>query len=208
MTIPYRSRAFIPPPRADSAIPPSDLPIYERRGWWAQYKKNGTYNVIFSGYEGYEPRLSALKRDGSPHRNWDFTPASRRAFRRLPGKGWYVFCTELLHSKVSGIRDKNYIHDILVDDGQYLLGETYKERYDRLTRLFPVDSSLNPSYYRVDESTFVARNIRAGFPYLFTNLSLPEDEGLVLKDPNAKLSIGSHFPWTVKCRRPHRNYGF
>lgn len=42
---------------------------------------------------------------------------------------------------------------------------------------------------------------------LFDAIDDPEDEGLVLKNPEGKLTIRNN-NWSVKARRKHENYGF
>src|ERR1700756_4000556 len=130
----YDSFAYLTPPRTEAKIPPSLLSMYEEGGWLAQVKKNGTNSVIFVP-PTREP--FAYNRHGERHKAWEFDAESARFFKKLPGRNWYVFNAELLHSKVSGgPRNTNYLHDVLVYDGTYLLGRTYLERYNLLFKAF------------------------------------------------------------------------
>lgn len=202
----YEKFTYIFPPRAETAIPPNLLKAYQRKHWTAQVKKNGTNSVIFVSPE---KKVFAMGRHNNDHKQWSFTPETAAIFKALPGKGWYVINAELLHSKVSGIRDINYIHDILVDDGEYLLGTTYAQRYSRLLMLFLHDTATTTySHFVLDKHTWLARNHDGSFAELYDSLTNPEDEGIVLKNMLGRLAIKGNGGWTVKCRRPHKNFEF
>jgi hypothetical protein len=193
----YDGFSYITPPRAEVKIPRSLLSSYEEKGWIAQRKKNGTNSVIFVGPDR---KPFAYNRHGELHKQWKFTPASLAPFAALAGTGWYVFNAELLHSKVTGgPKDTNYVHDLLVDDGVYLLGKTYAERYARLGALL----TPGPKLLLADYS-------RANFGALFDSLTAGEDEGLVVKDPAGKLGTrdGTRAGWMAKCRKLHKNFSF
>lgn len=207
----YESYAYLYPPRPEKAIPPNLFTYYQRKGWVAQAKKNGTCNVI-----AVSPtkELICMNRHREDQKLWAPSPASAAAFKALPGNGWYVLITELLHSKVSGgVRDTNYINDILVDDGSYLVGESFAARQDRLrTLLVRDDLSETESHWVVDDNTWLAKNHVGKFQQFFDSLDKPEDEGIVLKDPKATLLVcsreKSNVGWSVKSRRTHKNFGF
>lgn len=204
----YESFDPLSPPRAETVVPSGILGLYERRGWYAQHKKNGTYNVV---YVSPDKKVTFLGRNKEPHKLWSPPAFAMETYQNLPGKGWYVICTELLHSKVKeeegGHRDTQYVHDILVDDGEWLLGETYAQRYARLLSLFLKDGKMSLSHWELPNRIWLARNHKSDFGMIFSGMNLPEDEGLVLKDPQAPLIVGSG-KWSVKCRRPHKNYSF
>jgi hypothetical protein len=206
----FDSYDYLWPPRPENAIPRPMISYYERRGWVAQAKKNGTCNVL-----AVAPNraLHCMNRHKAEHKLWSPTAASSACFRDLPGHGWYVFVAELLHSKVEGIRDTNFIHDILVADGRYLVGMTLDERQDLLADLFltgPVEERAG--HYVLNERTWLAKNERGDFMAFFDRLNRPEDEGIVLKDPKSKLALclkpSSNAAWQVKSRRVHKNYTF
>jgi hypothetical protein len=207
----YESYAYLYPPRPEKAIPPNLFAYYQRKGWVAQAKKNGTCNVI-----AVSPtkELICMNRHREDQKLWAPTPASTAAFKDLPGTGWYVFVAELLHSKVAGgVRDTNYINDILVDDGKYLVGEKFSTRQDLLQARFRRGGQAETdSHWLIDENTWLARNREGKFQQFFDSLDKPEDEGIVLKDPNAALAVcsreKSNVGWSVKSRRTHKNFGF
>ncbi len=197
----YEKYNFIKPPRAETKIPPALLSFYEERGYVAQYKKNGTNSIIFVTPE---KELIVKTRHKADHKAWHFSEASARVFKALPGKGWYVINAELLHSKTPAVKDTHYIHDIFVNDGEYLVGVPYSKRYMMLLQLFSIGGS-DASHFVIDKNTWLARNINSKFNDVFDSMNKQEDEGLVLKHPKGLLS---RTDWLVKCRKSHENYSF
>jgi ATP-dependent DNA ligase len=208
---------YLYPPRPRQAITVNQLPGVERRGYWAQVKKHGTSNLIIvdpDNGSSRDRRLGAsartvrcYNRHGGEHKAWQLTEASVRQFRRLAGAGYYVFTAELLHSKVHGIRDTNFVYDILVHNGDYLVGRTFAERQEILKSVFLRGRTPTPTYshYTLDDNTWLAVNHTKGLQTVFTSLTKNEDEGLVLKDPKARLRLcgrpNNNSEWQVKCRR-------
>lgn len=211
----YDAYAYLWPPRPDNAISPQLLSMTERQGYAAQIKKkNGTCSVIAVSPD---KKIVAKNRHKEDHKLWTPNPSKLTAFTGLGGKGWYVFVAELLHSKVrledGGVRDTNYVHDMLVEDGEYLVGVPQAERHARLCKLFDTENCEETySHYVVDEHTWVARQFTSGFKSLFGSLTRAEDEGLVLKMPTAPLAVcgrqTSNNAGMLKARRPHTNYSF
>jgi hypothetical protein len=203
---PYTEYQYLWPPRPEQKIPPSALAFYENRGFWAQRKKNGTYTVVFA--RGNEVIFKTRHNDD--HKLW--TP-EKDHFEFFSGSsGWSVYCAELLHSKVTGgPKHELYIHDILVRNGNYLVGTTFAERQGLLHDLFDGPLEADRGQVRVAKRITLAQSIDEGFAEVFNHLN-PEDEGLVLKDPNAKLKpcfkSDSNGSWMVKCRVAHTNYSF
>jgi hypothetical protein len=204
----YDAYNFISPPRAEQKISTMLLPFYERRGWQAQIKKNGTSSLIFVAPN---KELVTKTRHGEDHKAWQVTPGSGAIFKRLPGKGWYVINAELLHSKTPHIKDTHYIYDVLVNDGVVLFGTTYAQRYAILQKLFLHNPlACEQSHYILDAHTWLARNVRENFQGVFNALKNDEDEGLVLRDMTGKLSLSdsANAAWMCKVRRTHKNYTF
>lgn len=207
--------SYLYPPRPAKAIPRDLIITYENMGWIAQIKKNGTCNVI-AVKPGKE--FIVKNRHAGNHKAWSPTEHSQRAFHALPGKGWYVFAAELMNNKVKDLRDTNYIFDIMVADGQYLLMSEFSERQELLKKLFLKGTSNEihkletKSHYCIDPNLWLAKTFRRHFIELFDTLGWPEDEGLVFKNPKASLEIcskeTSNTSWQVKCRHGHKNFSF
>lgn len=204
----YEEFRYLWPPRPEQAIARPMFSFYERSGWICQLKLNGACSVIFVPPNR---EMFAWGRHNEPHKAWQANDASRSAFRNLPGEGWYVFVAELMHSKVPGIRNINYIFDILVNDGDYLVTTTLAERQAMLTNLFETHETTL-SHHVIDDNTWLVRNYTEGFEELFDSLDRPEYEGLVFKNPKAKLAYcekeGGNTKWQVKHRKPHKNFTF
>lgn len=205
----YTKYIYLFPPRPENAIPSNFLASYERKGWWAQYKKNGTCNVTFVSPE---KEIKVMTRHNEEHKAWLPTDASNKFFKELPGDGWYVIVSELLHSKTPTIKDTHYIFDILVADGRHLTGSTFAERMDILGTFVPPSVETTDSHYVINPNVWIAKTLYINFEDTFKHITNPEDEGLVIKDPNAILRLGlrknSNVNWMVKSRKSHSNYGF
>lgn len=201
---------MIHPPRPEKAVDPSELVRYERLGWWAQYKKNGTYTVEEALVPG---EVMSYTRHLEPHKLWD--PCSSEALEPIralvpPGT---ILCGELLHSKVKGgHKDTIYLHDLVTLGQEDMFGETYATRYQALLELFKPKETGLQDHLMVTANLWVAKNLTKGFREAFESLEDPEDEGFVLKNPNSRLALcnreGSNSGWQVKCRVPHANYSF
>lgn len=199
----YEQFSYLYPPRPSVNIPPEALPQWEKSGYWSQTKKNGTANVMAITPDR---KVIAMTRHKTEHKAWAPDAATGLAFRDLSG-GWYVFTAELLHSKVPGLRNINYIHDVLVADSEHLTGTTFAERQALLARLFPdAVAHISGGYRVIDPHTWLACNHTDGFAAMFRTLSQkrsPEDEGIVLKKPTAKLAFcltaTSNSAWQAKC---------
>jgi hypothetical protein len=210
----YKDFRFLFPPRPAVATSPNELTAFEKEGYEAQVKKNGTCNIM-----AFSPDrdLFAMNRHAETHKLW--TP-DKKIISTIADKlkgGWFVFVAELLHSKIAGgPRHTNYIHDVLVADGEYLVGVSQRERYDLLHSIFlNGDEEETYSHYVVDEKTWIARQHTSGFRQFFDEIVTqgnPEDEGLVLKHPEQVLNICSkekaNVTGMVKIRVPHKNYSF
>lgn len=202
----YDGESFLFPPRPETAIPKAMLGYYEKKGWIAQVKKNGTCSEIFVS-PGRKVR--SLTRHNETHKLWDFTPGSRLIFEQMD-EGHHVLVAELLNNKVAGgTKDTMYIHDILVHHGLCLIGTTYEERHDLLKELFLRGGEEEAvGHWVLNDHAWLARNYTSGFRKLFDSLTSAEEEGLVLKDLKGKLTFKDNDEWCVKCRRSTKNFGF
>jgi hypothetical protein len=214
----YDAYNYIWPTRPKRAVPASFLKMYERKKWLGQYKKNGTCNLLFISPQ---KEITAMTRHNTAHKAWAPTAESNRPFLELPNNGWYVIQTELLHSKVPGIRDTHYIVDILVAGSKYLAGTTFIERTDLLSQLFIKGGEAEQySHYDITPNVQLAKVFTTDFQSRWTAADIdanskqgaPLDEGLVLKSCNATLALPttaiSNTKWMVKCRVENKNYSF
>ncbi len=204
----YTSYSKLYPPRPENAIMPSIIAQFENE-FFAQVKMNGTCSVITVSPSG---ELFFHTRHLEPHKAWIPNKNKLEAFSSLKG-GWYVFVSELMHSKGNGMRDVNYIHDVIVANGEHLNGKTSLQRQDILRDIFPnvVDDGA-VSHLVIDEYTWLAKNYFSNFNKLFDNLTKPEFEGVVLKPKDTKLKLclnkTANSTHQLKARKEHNNYSF
>jgi hypothetical protein len=184
---------FLYPPRPVFAIAPPLIGFYERRGWLAQIKKNGTCSVASNTNGLVEFRT----RHNDMHKAWTPTDEAKEFFVAYPNS-YFVF--ELLHSKGGGVRDTLYLFDVLKFGGESLVGSSLEKRLDLLQGL------------SVSGNISMAKTFKKNLAGLYKGLTSPLDEGIVLKDPNAVLSEcfrdGTNANWQVKVRKPTKNFGF
>lgn len=207
----YESYRYLWPPRPDNAVPPELIGFYEKRGWVAQVKKNGTCTVIFA--KGDEVIFKTRHND--EHKAWTPLPEHRAFFAGRDE--WNVYVAELLHSKGPGIKNHLYLFDMLVRDGEPLIGSTLMERQAILCERFPspaipfisatrFGTGARPITPHVSHATPIAS------PSIVWSSLGDLDEGLVFKDPRARLAPciaqTSNASWQVKIRRPHKNFSF
>jgi len=218
----YTSYRYLFPPRPETAISPHQIPSFEMRNFAAQIKKNGTQNMIFVNRKENEiicrkRHYNTTTQDGERHEMWSPNAQNMAWTKLLPGQGWYVFAAELLHSKVKdGRKDTNYIFDILVDDGEYLIGTTFEERQERIRALFEAHVIGDDySHVVVDPHLLVAIPFTENLFKLWNDvkdMGNKEDEGLVLKKINGILSLcgtaKANSGWMAKSRFPTKNYSF
>jgi hypothetical protein len=200
----FDSYTYLYPPRPEKAIPSSLLHFYETRQYLAQAKMNGTNNVLAISPER---KIVAMSRHKEEHKLWTPTISNEYDFFKLPGAGWYVFGAELLHSKVAGLRNINYLHDIYVNNGDYLVGTTLADRQKLLQSLIMKGKRSKAreflTHWEISPTLWLAKNHYGDFQMLYDKLDRPEHEGLVLKNPDSRLTHCQ-----IKCRKAHKNYSF
>ena len=206
------------PPRPKKKIPNEMVSFYERRGWAGQYKKNGTCTVL---YVDPNKNITVKTRHNSDHKMWTPTEKSTGIFKKTPGKGWYVFTCELLHNKTKEIKDTVYIFDIIVNDGEELVGTTFEQRQEILRDLFlNTNTESTYSHYILSSNIWLAKVFYSNFDEIMDDVNYRaslvdgnfEDEGLVFKDPKARLEAmekeDNNSKWQVKTRAKTENYSF
>ena len=205
----YNDFQYLWPPRPETKIAKTMLGFYQTRGYMAQKKKNGTCTVIFScGDKVLFKTRHGDENDGN-HKLW--TPQDDHIKFFQGREKWNVYVAELLHSKTPTVKNQLYIFDIIVDEGEQLVDTTFEERQLLLQSRWTGDYEPLKHQTRVHEYVSVAENLTGDFDSIYDNLQ-PEDEGLVLKNPTAKLKAclkpDSNAPWQVKCRVTTKNYSF
>lgn len=201
---------YLYPPRPEAAVTHDLIGMYEKQGWVGQYKKNGTCAVIgigpghsFQWMNRHEAELKWSPTDRVAGMLWEIFGSS----------AWTVLVGELLHSKVREIRNKIYLFDFIVLEGEYQLGTTFAEREKILKERFePYIGAESESHWLANEDVWLAKTKLGSLSHIFKGMHRPEDEGLVLKDPKGKLrdcereKTNGH--WQVKVRHPRTNFSW
>lgn len=218
----YDQYRYLWPPRPEQAQAATLLHTYEREGWWAQAKLNGQCLPLAIGPRiGNIPRQVLARTRHGDVESSKWTPGARidALAASLPGDGWYVLVGEALYT--NGLRDTLYLHDVLVDDGDYLVGVTMADRQERLADLlgwpfvgpFVVGEVSGPwSHAEIMPGIWLARNHLTGFRWLWDHRPFLHVEGLVLKDPNAPLRLcaseKANSAGLAKCRYTTKTLSF
>lgn len=206
----YTEANFLYPPRPVRSVLPGLLGFYEKKGYWAQIKKNGTCSILGIGPQG---EVYTMSRHAEPHKSWSPSKESLKPLVDRANGKWRVYVVEAMDKKTKNIKDTIYIHDIIVNDGIILERTTFAERQELLQMIFPVRRKGGLGYDKITEKVWLATIIKENFKAIFDSITDPKvNEGLVLKDPNGKLKPmwreGTNTGWQVKCRYPTKNYGY
>lgn len=204
----YDSYMYLWPPRPEAKIPVAMTGFYDKRGWLGQAKLNGTCSVIFTN--GVDCIIKT--RHNEDHKAW--SPRQEHVdFFKSTAKGgrWNVFIAELMHNKSPLLKDMLYVFDITVYDGMQLTGKTFAERQALLADIIPGEE--RELWYEHSRFVVRARNHLGASKALYERITeTPYVEGLVMKDPKAKLDLcnrqDNNTGWQVKCRKVTKNYGF
>ncbi len=219
----FKKNGYIFPPRPEYKCPAGELDKYDNGQYLAQPKYNGTCVPIFTNgdelhvFNRHKERLALLN-------NYKGIE-----FRKLAiTQNWYVYVGEYLNKGKYGEtgvkeRDKFIIWDVLVWDGNYLIGSTLTERLDLLESIFPCKRAVVGTDTGLEvydhlcctqfNGIYKAPTYMGNFAELY-KLIVKVDlyEGLVLKKKDSKLSFGTqelnNHDWQIKCRKETKSYHF
>lgn len=197
------------PPRPEYNISSEQLSGYEK-DHFSQVKMNGSCCEIY--IKGDEFRYFGR------HQNENLSNFKLKIddLRVLNcGNEWNVIVGEYMNKSQTGLDGKVWNHkfvvfDILVYNGQYLLGTTFEERVKLLDEIYGTESE-NEYLYKINENVFRVKTFYDNFLDRWNDIiKIGMLEGLVLKKKEQKLTRGlseknnlSH-----KCRKPTKNYNF
>jgi ATP-dependent DNA ligase len=203
------------PPRASHAINPDALLNF--KNFWAQYKYNDTRTLIYVMPDG---KIELFNRHKEHHVMYKMSEAMHRSLKSLslsPGK-MHVLDGGLMHNKTRNVKDRIVLWDILVSDSEYLIGSTYRSRYEKLLVLMQEPKELEQETkhqiaLRVNQNIWLAQIFKEELGKRYQELiHLDEIEGLILKDPNGRLQWGikeeNNGAWQIRVRKPNPNYRF
>lgn len=207
----YGNFRYYYPPRPATKTPPSGIPTYERMGFWAQPKLNGSCALLFTN--GSEWKL--MGRHNNTFTRQLIPGEQLTSLHR--GAGWMVLVGEYMNkSQRDGKGDlfdgKFVIFDILVHNGKYLVGSTFEKRQELLDTLYE-SSSYDGFIDHVRGACYRVKNLRAGFTNAYDKaVKVGMYEGLVMKRPTGTLETGlreaNNTGWQVKVRKATKNYEY
>lgn len=209
----YASFRYIYPPRPKNPIPNTELSFWDNGSLIAQPKLNGSNCLIFTN----GVKHIAMNRHNGRMTNFQIKDEEIAALYKGTG-GWTVLNGEYMNKSKqdetrTAFNHKFVIFDILVDDGDYLVGKTFEERIALLDSMFGQEDSEKDYLYVISENVCRVKSYLSGFNMLYDRLT-PIDmiEGLVMKRKNARLEMGNtelnNVKSQIKCRKETKNYKY
>jgi len=209
----YTKYSYIFPPRPKNAIQSSDLDFWDNNTLLAQCKLNGSNCTIYTNGE----KNIVMNRHNGRLTNFQITDEEIKSMYRGNGE-WMVINGEYLNKSKSDENRKVFNHkfvifDILVLDGDSLVGKTFEERVILLDQLYGTKACEKPYLYGISENIYRVKSYTSNFLDLYNDLvEIDMIEGLVLKRKSARLEAGTselnNVKSQIKCRKPTKNYRY
>ncbi len=206
----YENYSYIYPPRPRNAIMSIDLDTFDNFNMIAQVKMNGSNSVIFTNGE----KVIVMNRHNG--RLTNVQVPMEEILSIYKGTGWMVLNAEYMNKSKSDENRKVFNHkfvifDILVLNGDSLVGKTFEERVILLDELYGTKACEKPYLYGISENIYRVKSYTSNFLDLYNDLvEIDMIEGLVLKRRSARLEAGTsqlnNCKSQLKCRKPTRNY--
>lgn len=208
----YLEFKYIYPPRPETKSPASALGTFERMGFIAQAKLNGSCGLLFT--DGKVLKFMSRHADSFSR---ELIPDDI-LLQLHRGQGWTVLVGEFMNKSQRDSKGRIFngnfaIHDILVYESRYLLGMPLQERQELLDVHWPETAPFDNFIHQVGERAYRIKNLRRGFAELWKEVTKVQMyEGFVLKRPDAPLDHGfrptNNTGWQLKIRKPTKNYSF
>jgi len=209
----YSNYRYIYPPRPKNAIMSSDLDFWDNNTLLGQPKLNGSNCTIYTNGEKH----IVMNRHNGRLTNFQITDEELKSMYRGNGE-WMVINGEYMNKSKSDENRKVFNHkfvifDILVLDGDSLVGKTFEERVVLLDKLYGTKACEKPYLYGISENIYRVKSYTSNFLDLYNDLvEIDMIEGLVLKRKSARLEAGNselnNCKSQLKCRKPTRNYRY
>ena len=209
----YESYRYIFPPRPKNAIMPKELINYEGSGMLGQAKLNGSNATVYTNGE----KVIVMNRHGARLTGFQIPEQEILALYRGTG-GWTALNGEYLNKSKRDeggqvFNHKLVIFDILISDGEYLVGKTFAQRLEMLDSMYGKEESEKEYLFGISESVYRVKSYDFGFSSVFDRLSkIDMVEGLVLKRMNSRLEASgseqNNMKWQVKARKGTLNYKY
>ena len=209
----YLNYRYLFPPRPKNPIPNTELSFWDNGSLIAQPKLNGSNSSIYTNGE----KVIVMNRHGARLSRVEVDDSEILSLYKGNG-GWTVLNCEYLNKNKTDEKRKAFNHkfvifDILVNDGDYLVGKTFEERIALLDNMFGQNECEKSYLYGISENVYRVKSYQNQFNMLYDTLT-PIDmiEGLVLKRKTARLEIGNtelnNTKSQIKCRKSTLNYKY
>jgi len=198
------------PPRPEYVISTDQLHKYEKTHL-IQVKLNGSCCTIF--IKGDELRQFGRHQNENLS-NFKINQENLKVLN-CGNNEWNVVVGEYMNKNKKGVDGKPWNHkfvifDILVYDGEYLIGSTFEERVNLLDKIFGTIDE-NDYIYKINESVFRVKTFYDNFLLRWNEITkIDMLEGVVLKKKEQKLTRGlsEKNNMSHKCRKPTKNYRY
>lgn len=209
----YSTYRYIYPPRPKNAIPTTDIFSYDNGTMSAQPKLDGSNCLIFTDGK----TVKVMNRHSQPLTRFDIPIEEILSLYKGTG-GWTVLNGEYMNKSKRDedstiFNHKFVIFDILVSDGDYLIGKTFGQRIALLDEMFGNSESEKEYLHGISQNVYRVKTYTERFLEIFERLTrIDMVEGLVMKRTNARLEIGNtelnNVNSQLKCRKPTKNYKY
>ena len=209
----YNKFRYIFPPRPKNAIPVDELDFWDNNTLLSQPKLNGSNSLIFTNGE----KVIVMNRHNQTLTNVRVTTDEIKSIYKGNCE-WMVLNAEYMNKSQNDETGRPFNHkfvifDILVLEGNYLVGTTFEQRVAILNDLYDQVDCEKEHLYGISENIYRVKSYNGGFLDLYNDLiKIDMYEGLVMKRKNAKLELGTNEMNNVrsqlKCRKPTKNYAY
>lgn len=212
---PFDTFRFFYPPRPKNATPRESIIDYDSKMFIAQPKLNGSNAFVATDGISYH----ILNRYGERLTRVQIGKEDILKLHRGEVGKWIVINGEYMNKSQRDFNDEVFNHklvifDILVYDGEQLVGQTFDQRIKLLDNLYGQKECEDIYLYKISDLIYRVKSYLGGeFVSLFDNLiKIGMYEGLVIKRKRAKLensgNIDNNSTSQVKVRKATKNYRF
>lgn len=209
----YSSYRYIYPPRPKNAIPQEDLRGFDNGSMFASIKLDGSNCLIFTDGK----TIHVMNRHAQRMTRFEIPDEEVLSLYKGTG-GWTVLNGEYMNKNKRDASGRQFNHklaifDILVNDGDYLIGKTFEQRQSILASMFGEKESEHDFLFSITDSVYRVRSYFSGFDEIYRRLvGIDMVEGVVLKRKAARLEMGNtelnNTRSQLKCRKATKNYRF
>jgi hypothetical protein len=210
----YAKYRYVFPPRPKNAVPQSELDFWDGGTMIAQPKLNGSNTTIYTN----GIKVIVMNRHNQRLTNFRITDEEVISSIYRGNGEWMAINGEYMNKSKNDKYNKVFNHkfvifDILILEGNYLVGTTFEQRVDMLDNMYGQIECDDEFLYNISENIFRVKSYKIQFNYIFTKLvEIDMYEGLVMKRRNAKLEMGTsemnNVKSQIKCRKVTKNYKY